>query len=346
MKFKTLLFLLFFSLVTSAQAEYNKRVIFLWDVTYSMHGGYCGGKNAKSAQVEIAGEMHKIHRYAEKYDIYTDAIDMLISHIGSFYGDTTELIVIPFGSKVINGAWKASATVEGKASLISKIKSFCELRDEYVGKTNISAALEYAEFNVLDDKATTSLYLMTDGIDNVNHSNFLTCLKRWCTYPNVRGYYFALTNNAIDAELKKYLTSQTCFELTTGIPPRPKCQLSLQPSITHSVADDLEKPIKLLITHEGGSTLDQNASVHFTIADNRYLSLDTIVVLTPQCKVVELLPIYSSEVSSISPNQPTHVKLKFDKLVDDSSNLMLYNNSSNIILTNREIIHVELSIED
>ena len=123
-KLKTLFFLLLFSAVTFAQENYTQRIIFLWDVTYSMHGGYCGGKNAKSAQVNIAGQMYSIQRYSEKYDIYTDAMDMLVSYIGSFYGDTTELVVIPFGSKVVDGAWRAPATVDGMAFLINKIKGF------------------------------------------------------------------------------------------------------------------------------------------------------------------------------------------------------------------------------
>lgn len=346
-KLKTLFFLLLFSAVTFAQENYTQRIIFLWDVTYSMHGGYCGGKNAKSAQVNIAGQMYSIQRYSEKYDIYTDAMDMLVSYIGSFYGDTTELVVIPFGSKVVDGAWRAPATVDGKAFLINKIKGFCELRDTVVGKTNISAALEYAEYNVLDKDDSTSLYLMTDGIDNVNRNKFLTCLKRWCTYPNVEGYYFALTDNALDSKLKTYLVDSTCFHLTTGLPPiPPKCQKSIQSSVTHSVADDRGKPVRLMVRHEGGPGLDQNASVHFMINDNPYLLLDTVVVLTPSIDLVELYPTYSEVVSTISPSSPVCVNVLFEKMTDDQSNLMLYNNSSSIILTNRELIQVVISMED
>ena len=139
-KLKTLFFLLLFSVVTFAQENYTQRIIFLWDVTYSMHGGYCGGKYAPSVQVVIAGQPQMIDRYAEKYDIYTEAMDMLVSYLDSYNDKNTELVVIPFGSKVIDGAWRVPATFEGKASLIDKIKNFCELSHSLVGKTNISAA--------------------------------------------------------------------------------------------------------------------------------------------------------------------------------------------------------------
>ena len=345
-KLKTLFFLLLFSAVTFAQGNYTQRVIFLWDVTYSMHGGYCGGKYAPSVQVVIAGQPHMIDRYAEKYDIYTEAMDMLVSYLDSYNDKNTELVVIPFGSKVIDGAWRVPATFEGKASLIDKIKNFCELSHSLVGATNISAALEFAEFNVLDSKATTSLFLMTDGIDTENRKKFLSCLKRWCTYSNVKGYYFALTDNALDSKLKGFLKDSTCFELTTGIPPRPKCQFSLQSSVTHSVVDDKGKSIKLMIMHDGGSLLDQTANLHFVAEDNQYLSLDTVVSVTPDCQYVELCPTYASAVSLINPNSPCSVRVNYEKVAEDASNLMLLTNLSTIILTNREIVEVKIILND
>ena len=116
-KLKTLFFLLLFSAVTFAQENYTRRVIFLWDVTYSMHGGYFGTKGDQ--QVIIAGQTHTITKYLKKYDIYDAAMDMLISDISSYNGDSIELVVVPFGSRVL-GEWRASATMEGKTVLRSE----------------------------------------------------------------------------------------------------------------------------------------------------------------------------------------------------------------------------------
>ena len=78
-KLKTLFFLLLFSAVTFAQGNYTQRVIFLWDVTYSMHGGYFGTKGDQ--QVIIAGQTHTITKYLKKYDIYDAAEENTLARV-------------------------------------------------------------------------------------------------------------------------------------------------------------------------------------------------------------------------------------------------------------------------
>ena len=159
MKFKTLLIFFLFSSLIIAQDNYSKRVIFLWDVTYSMHGGYFGTNGDQ--QVEIAGQVHTITKYLKKYDIYDAAMDMLISYIDTYEGESVELVVIPFGSQVL-GTWRTPATAEGKTALIQKIRNFCELSPNKVQSTHIAYALEHIQQKIITAECSNMLYLMTD----------------------------------------------------------------------------------------------------------------------------------------------------------------------------------------
>ena len=93
MKKTLLLLMLFLPLLVMAQ-NITDRVVYLWDVTYSMHGGKCG-KHFPHRFKYIGGKNIKIVEYNEKYDIYNEVMTALIEDIKK-QDENTEIVVIPF----------------------------------------------------------------------------------------------------------------------------------------------------------------------------------------------------------------------------------------------------------
>ena len=348
-KLKTLFFLLLFSAVTFAQENYTRRVIFLWDVTYSMHGGYFGTKGDQ--QVIIAGQTHTITKYLKKYDIYDAAMDMLISDISSYNGDSIELVVVPFGSRVL-GEWRASATMEGKTVLCENIRNFCELSPDKVQATNIGGALEYAKDKVITAECKNTLYLMTDGMENVDVKKFYSLLDTWCEFSGergVQGYYFALTDKALNKDLQDRL-SKTCFEVWTYEDikkkhAKPMCQVKVQNEVVLSVVDDKGKSVSLGYTIVSNS-LDKNAKVRFYVEDNPYVALDCVVELSNSATSVILQPQFKEAVNGILVESPEVVKVLCERDSSDSSNLILSNASIDMVLKNRKIKKMVITVAD
>lgn len=350
-KLKTLFFLLLFSAVTFAQENYTQRVIFLWDVTYSMHGGYFGTKGDQ--QVIIAGQTHTITKYLKKYDIYDAAMDMLISDISSYNGDSIELVVVPFGSRVL-GEWRASATMEGKAVLCENIRNFCELSPDKVQATNIGGALEYTKDKVITAECKNTLYLMTDGMENVDVKKFYSLLDTWCEFSGergVQGYYFALTDKALNKDLQDRL-SRTCFEVWTEKdieknkkPEKPMCQVEVHKEVVLSVVDDKGKNVALGYTIKS-NRLDKDAKVRFYVEDNPYVALDCVVELSNSATSVILQPQFKEAVNDILVESPEIVKVFCERDSLDSSNLILSNASINMVLKNRKIKKMVITVAD
>lgn len=345
-KLKTLFFLLLFSAVTFAQGNYTQRVIFLWDVTYSMHGGYFGTKGDQ--QVIIAGQTHTITKYLKKYDIYDAAMDMLISYIDSYQDANVELVVVPFGSQVLD-TWRCPATVEGKTALINKIRNFCELSPEKVQATHISYALEHVQRNIITAECDNMLYLMTDGLESKQtEDRFIEILKNWCTFSEERkvdGYYFALTDQAVNKKLKDLL-SMSCLKLVVGPPEPPiKCQVKVQNEVVLSVVDDKGKSVSLGYTIVSNS-LDKNAKVRFYVEDNPYVVLDCVVELSNSATSVILQPQFKEAVNDILVESPEVVKVLCERDGSDSSNLILSNASIDMVLKNRKIKKMVITVAD
>ena len=346
---KTVLFFILLLPLSMVAGDFNKRVIFLWDVTYSMHGGYFGSKGDQ--QVVIAGQTHTITKYLKKYDIYDAAMDMLISDISSYNSDSIELVVVPFGSRVL-GEWRASATMEGKNELNEKIRNFCELSPDKVQATNIGGALEYAKDRVITAECQNTLYLMTDGMENVDVKKFYHLLDTWCEFSGergVQGYYFALTDKALNKDLQDRL-SKTCFEVWTYEDikkklEKPMCQVKVQDEVVLSVVDDKGKNVALGYTIISNS-LDKNAKVRLYVEDNPYVALDCIVELSNTATSVILKPQFKEAVNDILVEHPEIVKVFCERDGSDSSNLILSNSSFNMILKNRKIKKMVITVAD
>lgn len=343
---KTVLFFILLLPLSMVAGDFNKRVIFLWDVTYSMHGGYFGSKGDQ--QVVIAGQTHTITKYLKKYDIYDAAMDMLISYIDSYQDTNVELVVVPFGSQVL-GTWRVPATVEGKTELISKIRNFCELSPEKVQATHIAYALEHVQQRIITAECDNMLYLMTDGLESKKtEDRFIEILKNWCAFSEERkvdGYYFALTDQAVNKKLKDLL-SMSCMELVVGPPTSPAmCQVEVQDEVVLSVVDDKGKNVALGYTIISNS-LDKNAKVRLYVEDNPYVALDCIVELSNTATSVILKPQFKEAVNDILVEHPEIVKVFCERDGSDSSNLILSNSSFNMILKNRKIKKMVITVAD
>lgn len=351
-KLKTLFFLLLFSAVTFAQeVTYNKRVVFLWDVTYSMHGGYFGTKGDQ--QVIIAGQSHVIKQYSEKYDIYDEALNLLVRYINNCENtaDTViELVVVPFGAEVLD-TWRASATQEGKAELVQKIRNFCELSPAKVQETNIGGALQYAKEKVITAEAVNTLYLMTDGAENVDIPRFYNILNTWCEFSrerNISGYYFALTNQALNNALKDRL-SKTCFvvkdpkeveeEMKDTIEQPILCEVTMKPtSLLVSTVDS-----EWGLSYAKVNQLNGDAQIRCYMEENSYLVLDTTISLSNEENSFTLKPQYKPIASNLNHTDEVMLVLRYE--VVSAANIMLMTVSTEVKLKGRKIARGTISVE-
>ena len=344
MKHKLLIFLVVLLPVLSiAQEAPQHRVVYLWDVTYSMHGWVYKAPN--STTVTVAGKPMKISNYNANYDIYDEIMETLIQHINE-YGDTAEIVVVPFNDMVQkNDVWTAMATREGKQFLESKIRGYYNATSTY---TNIYDPFLFA--NTLFDgsqtpkaKHSSELYILTDGVHNVKNpsaSTFYKMLSTWCDFAekhNVKGYYFLLTDQAIKStELREILSSCTCID---AIHYYEKHFFSIKGNQQINVKEDYGKPIRLNIeltdTHK---RIPEPVQVRIFAEDNPYLTLDTQVVIDVNTASVEVIPVYKP-LEELQENLPTDrnetITIYFEQLNSEKAINQLNNKSCEWSLVNK-----------
>ena len=105
--------------------EITGRIVYLWDVTLSMHGGYCDMSNNTPHVKKVGNQERKIPKYKKSDDIYDMVLEALIEDINDQI-ENTEIVVIPFGNKVLD-CWREQGTEEGKSAITDKMKSFCDI---------------------------------------------------------------------------------------------------------------------------------------------------------------------------------------------------------------------------
>lgn len=99
MKHKLFFLLFLFALMpilSKAQEAPQHRVVYLWDVTYSMHGGFVTAGITGTGTVKIGGKSCPISHYDKSKDIYDKILNALVADINK-QRENTEIIVIPFG---------------------------------------------------------------------------------------------------------------------------------------------------------------------------------------------------------------------------------------------------------
>jgi len=93
------------SLPLDAQEAPQYRKVFLWDVTYSTHGGWAGSSYPTITK-KVGKDKMEIKQYNKEYDIYDELVKNLIEVINDISNVQTEIIVVPFNDHVID-SWKA-----------------------------------------------------------------------------------------------------------------------------------------------------------------------------------------------------------------------------------------------
>lgn len=293
-----------------AQEAPSRRVVFLWDVTNSMHGGYLGKNNH---EVKVAGKPMCITKYNCDYDIYDQILETLVGEINK-YKENDEVIVVPFNDHVLrNSIWRSRATEEGKRQLEAQIRAFYNSDQTY---TNLYEPFEFA--NTLFDgskypmaKDSSMLFVLTDGVHNFKNPSrrqFLDMLGNWCATAeqyNVRGYYFMLTDQAIkDSELLAILKNSTCI--------RPYIWYETHfytiegNRMITVMQGEYDKPICLsVIPVDPAKPINDEEQIRIYAEPNDYFTLNQTVTINAKTTSVEVKPVYKSELYDLQQALPT-----------------------------------------
>lgn len=327
----------------------DRRVVYLWDVTYSMHGGYYA--KSGNGTVKIAGKEHTITHYNKKHDIYDKTLEKLVAAIKSVEDPNAEIVVIPFGAKVLK-TWTYRATDEGKAALEREIRSFCELNEEKVQKTNIGDALQYVRDNVFVDVRCNTLYLMTDGVENVDVKRFYQILDTWCEFckgKNVDAYYLVLDKQAITDELSDRL-SKSC--LTTVIDPiiiKGLTQFSITGPKCVSLEDNFNnKKINLEVKVFDSHYIQGEVKIKVTSASNNYINVDSEISIDSQTRTISLPIMYRQSLPDLkrtitTDEQGTPIILNLQQLSgNDENSLRTQQLTFNIINKKQKTLQIEI----
>lgn len=348
----TLCFLgLVFSQVDAQIVSKYWRMVYLWDVTYSMHGGYFAPTAVKGT-VTVGGQKCEIVGYNKNNDIYDEILAALLKDIDTM-NENTEIVVIPFGQKVL-GCWKEKGTAEGKANLRNKIESFCDLKPADVQKTSISGALEYACNNVFTADMPNTLKLMTDGRENDNTVKFYYLLRHWCQFAeerNVQGYYFILSEEALkgDPNLKDEL-KKSCFTVIDDFSSLvvKDTYVTLTPAEqTVLMKEEFGKPIKMQVNMQN-ATDDVKAALRFQLAENDFFRLDTTIEVTAATKEIELNLQNVLSEKDIRDQMPSteHTEMVMSiKLANEAKNVVLQTSESKLIFINEALKKVVIYVE-
>lgn len=347
---KTLLFfILLLSLSVMANDKIDKRVVYLWDVTYSMHGGLHGSK-FPSRNVVIAGQPEEIKQYNKKYDIYTPVLEALVKDIQS-QSARTEVVVIPFNINVC-GEWAYQATDANKQLLIKKIQNYSNLAQTY---TSIYNALHYAQMNVLKNDVPNELKILTDGNEYKDtYNDFISALKSWCDFADknnvVASYYFILSDDILKEkpELKNLLESN-CFVPTTGggggtVVLTVKPNYNIQEKLTISTVDDYGKPLSIAFNPEKvEDKLKGSATIEVSI-NSDCLSLSQSIEVDSSTDKLVLNPKWLMSQSEARNTLPLQSQVKVEYKVK-KGDLVLLTTESVITIKNKKVKKMNLEFK-
>ncbi len=360
MKHKLLALLSLFVLMpicTKAQEAPQHRVVYLWDVTYSMFGGYCDMKNSTPTPVIVAGESMQIKYCDKKKNIYNKIMEALIKDIQS-QSVESEIIVVPFNDKVLtNCVWKQKGTAMGKEILEKNIRQF---KDIAPTGTNLYAPFDYAKNNLFFPKAKyySELKILTDGVHNEKNpskADFYRLLLSWCSFAepnNIKGYYFILAEDAIEDELRITLHDCTCIDLIDhfqGHFENPVNQFTIKGDQLVNLKDQFQQPIKLsVVLNDVERPIQGTEKVHVYTSSNPYFELDETVTIDGKATVeVTLKPKMSlAELQRSMPtDENTVIVLNFDQEKKETPVNELVNKSCELRYVNKPQKTLTISIK-
>lgn len=339
-----ILFSIFVLMPTLAAAQEAPlyRVVYLWDVTYSTHGGY-GGDSLPNKPRKVGNETVNIVHYDQKYDIYDRMVNELIRHINGIENVQTEIVVVPFNEDVLD-EWKAMATQEGKKYLVEKISAYCN-KDQT--NTNIYAPFVYAKEKLLSPKAIvhSDLIILTDGGHSggrkiiktsqliPSNDKFHDLLRNWCDFAkpnNVKGYYFLLTDAVTrqDNKLADVLKDHECILMITpeeyqkyGLALRTS-RYSIKRDQPLDLKENYNKPVKLTVVLDDSNKKIQGVEkIHVYTSDNPYVSFDKDIsidstTIAEKSASIEIQLKYNEDLTALQNRMPatTSVTLNFEQL--------------------------------
>lgn len=334
----------------------NLRMVYLWDVTYSMHGGYFSPASVKG-QVFIGGKMHTITGYNANNDIYDKVMEALIEDIKQ-QPAYTDIVVIPFGQRVLD-CWKEKSTDEGKAALEEKIRNFCNLKSKDVQGTSISGALEYASENIFIADMPNCLKLLTDGRENYDMPKFYYILDNWCEVAkerNISSYLFELSEEVMkgDPGLRSRI-EKSCFTVIRQLDSvklnvvDEKVYVNLNTeSMNVSMIDDFDKPIVLQVNVQA-DVADKKVPLRFSVVDeNPYFELDEKHDAEVGMNEISLKPKYllsQQEIRELMPVNPRPTYTIEMSVEVDDENIELQHTQCLLTFINQKLVTVEITVE-
>ena len=304
-----LLFFILSSVFSVAQEAPVHRVVFLWDVTNSMHGGFLGRNNK---DVIVANRPMSITKYNCDYDIYDQILETLVGKIRE-YRDEDEIIIVPFNDRVLTGdVWRERGTAEGKRRLEARIRGFYNADQTY---TNLYDPFEYA--NSLFDgskypmaKEESMLFVLTDGVHNnpnPSRKQFLQMLESWCDVAqkyNVKGYYFMLTDQAIkDKELQKILQSSECIQPYRWFETH---FYTIEGNRMITVMQgEYDRPVRMsVIPVDINKPIYGQERVRIYAEPNDFFTLDEVVTIDAGTTEIEVTPVYKYPLYDLQQKFP------------------------------------------
>ncbi len=358
-----LLFPLFLSLFmlmpicAKAQEAPQHRVVYLWDVTYSMHGGHVVGAKG-SKDVIVAGKPMPISPYNSKRDIYDEIMEALIADIRNQKIES-EIIVVPFNDKVLtNSVWRQKGTADGKKILEENIRNFYNCEQTH---TNLYSPIEFSKtLFVPKAKYYSELKILTDGGHNApkpSREDFYRVLMTWCDFAepnNIKGYYFILAEEAIDEKLRSTLHDCTCIELIDHFGgsfenPNPVNQFTIKGDQLVNLKEQYNQPIKLsVVLNDVEHPIQGTEKVRIYTSSNPYFELDETVIIDGKATIeVALKPKMSlAELQRSMPtDENTVIVLNFDQEKKETPVNELVNKSCELRYVNKPQKTLTISIK-
>ena len=334
-------------LLSLAQEAPQHRVVYLWDVTYSMFGGYCDMKNTHPTSVTVGGETMQIKYCDKKKNIYNKIMEALIEDIKN-QSVESEIIVVPFNDKVLtNCVWKQKGTSQGKAILENNIRHFHEISPT---GTNLYAPFDYAKNNLFypNAKYYSELKILTDGVHNEKYpskADFYKLLLSWCSFAepnNIKGYYFILAEDAIEEELRKALHDCTCIDLIEKFPghfENPANQFTIKGDQLINLKDRYNKPVKLsVVLNDVDRPIVGSEKVRIYASPNPYFEINETVVINGKA-TIEVTPKPKMTLGEMQKKMPvdkyTVVTLNFEQIKGEEKVNELVNNSCELRYVNK-----------
>ena len=224
------------------------RRIYLWDVTWSMQG------HTKNPKAQYGADPKDKYPYNKDLDIWDGVAAFLKNDINKIANSNTELILLPFRTKIEESLKKVKADSEGKAVLCKYID---EAKKEFGGEptndnigylatnTNIVKPLQEVMSKYIDTECNNLLILLTDGKSNDGADNqeaLMKLLSSWDVYVaenNIYLIYMMLSDAAKDEGIKETLDNvdnaevvenEIDFEFIDAYPER---------KIDFNIADDM-----------------------------------------------------------------------------------------------------------